>query len=128
MVNLRDDNKRQQPAQRIFKPRTPVYDEPEESEEESEEEDRYTKKRRTHLMDHLSPKEQNLVHQYYHEIGQKGSNLHQGYLDSLPEDEQRAVRKFLHAVQVKKNIGEHEAEEELDREYSGFKFNNIINP
>lgn len=98
-----------------------MYDEPEESEEESEDEDQYSKnKRRTHLMDHLSPKEQKLVHQYYHEIGQKRSNVHQGYLDSMPEDEQRAVRKFLHAVQVKKNLGEEEAEEELDREYSGW--------
>jgi hypothetical protein len=84
-------------------------------------------------MDHLSPHEQELVHHYYHEIGQKGGrhrgafneefgydqNVKRGYLSSAPQDEQKAVHKFLHAVQVKKNVGEREAEEELDEEYSG---------
>lgn len=102
-----------------------MYDEPEESgdegeEDEADDEQRSSNKRqRTHLMEHLTPREQNLVHQYYHNIGRKGPNVHQGYLDSTPEEEQRAVRKFLHAVQVKKNVGEREAEIELDMEQQG---------
>lgn len=112
-----------------------VYEEPDESGDDQNESSRYQNRRRTHLMDHLAPREQQLVHHYYHEIGQKGGKhrgrendesgydrrVHEGYLDSAPEEEQRAVRKFLHAVQVKKNVGEREAEEELDQEMTGFK-------
>lgn len=105
-----------------------MYDEPDESggdereEDEADDEQQPSNKRqRTHLMEHLTPREQSLVHQYYHNIGSKRPNVHQGYLDSTPEEEQRAVRKFLHAVQVKKNVGEREAEIELDMEQEGLQ-------
>lgn len=105
----------------------------EEETNDEEEEQSSRKRRRTHLMDHLNPREQKLVHQYYHNIGQKGGRhrgfveeesgynpkVREGYLKSTPREEQKAVSKFLHAVQVKKNVGEREAEQELDEEYTG---------
>lgn len=40
-------------------------------------------------------------------------------LEKFTQEKQDTIRKFLHAVQVLKNVGEREAEEELEREFSG---------
>lgn len=85
-------------------------------------------------MEHVPPREREIIHQYYHEIGQKGGrhrgttgsneggydpSVRRGFLSTLSDQEQQVIHKWLHSIQTYKNVGEKQAEEELEREFSG---------
>ena len=84
-------------------------------------------------MDHVPPRQREVIHHYYHEIGQKGGkhrgsfkddtgydpDVRPGFMKNASKEEQEIIHKWLHSVQTKKNFGEKEAEQELEEEFPG---------